>query len=435
MTETGVFMESMKNSDEEGSFWSRFLAIRVGTERNYLDKSASAALKGVAILLMLFHHMYRKPSMFDKYGLSFAPFEQANVVDFAIVCKICVSIFAFISGYGLYLSYSKFDKAHKSSQDMLKWSAARYFKTIAGFQFVYILCVIFCSLMENWQDNPNPEYIQRIFFEDNKPIYGRFLMLIDFLGLANLFGTHMLCNAWWYMSAAVVYGALTPFIYKYQKRWGMATALILAFVIPRVLQIRSICSTNSILGFLFIFMIGMAFAKSGAAQRWICGGQMASIPAKICKFVGEIWLIHILNKLYVAMPEKKFWEIQWALLPTVVILFLCEFVVWLPIVRSILSFIGRHATNIFLIHLFIKTIYFKSFIYDHENFLTGWALLLVISLGVSVIIEGIKRIIRFDSGVKWIYSKILCIGDSAEKNEMKNEKTRETEKFKEKQSV
>ena len=52
-----------------------------------------------------------------------------------------------------------------------------------------------------------------------------------------------------------------------------------------------------------------------------------------------------------------------------------------------------------------------------------------------MIIEGIKRIIRFDSGVKWIYSKILRIGDSAEKNEMKNEKTRETEKFKEKQSV
>ena len=95
-------MESMKNPDEEVSFWSRFLAIRVGTERNYLDKSASAALKGVAILLMLFHHMYRKPSMFDKYGLSFAPFEQADVVDFAIVCNICESIYAFMSGYALY---------------------------------------------------------------------------------------------------------------------------------------------------------------------------------------------------------------------------------------------------------------------------------------------------------------------------------------------
>lgn len=88
-----------------------------------------------------------------------------------------------------------------------------------------------------------------------------------------------------------------------------------------------------------------------------------------------------------------------------------------------------------MIHLFIKTIYFKDFIYEHSNFLAGCALLLIISLGVSVIIEGIKRIIRFDSGVKWICSKILCIGDSAEKSEMKNEKTRETEKIEEKQSV
>lgn len=100
-----------------------------------------------------------------------------------------------------------------------------------------------------------------------------------------------------------------------------------------------------------------------------------------------------------------------------------------------MGFIGRHATNIFLIHLFIKTIYFKNFIYEHGNFLTGWALLLIISLGVSVIIEGIKRIIRFGSGVKWLCSKILCIGDSTEKSEMKNEKTRDTEKIEEKQSV
>lgn len=70
-----------------------------------LDKNSSLALKGIAITLMMIHHNFRNTSLFSSYNVSFYPFNDQSVVSFAYACKICVSMFAFISGYGLYLSY------------------------------------------------------------------------------------------------------------------------------------------------------------------------------------------------------------------------------------------------------------------------------------------------------------------------------------------
>ena len=71
-----------------------------------LTKSDSLRLKGVAMLMMFFHHLYCQVSRFDGYEISFSPFGQDAVVDVAMFFKLCVSIFAFVSGYGLLTSYA-----------------------------------------------------------------------------------------------------------------------------------------------------------------------------------------------------------------------------------------------------------------------------------------------------------------------------------------
>ena len=71
-----------------------------------LTKNDSLRLKGVAMLMMLFHHLYCDVSRFDGYVIDFAPFGQDAVVGVAFFFKLCVSIFAFVSGYGLLMSYA-----------------------------------------------------------------------------------------------------------------------------------------------------------------------------------------------------------------------------------------------------------------------------------------------------------------------------------------
>ncbi|EMH4030099.1 acyltransferase family protein, partial [Serratia marcescens] len=66
-----------------------------------ISKEKSELIKGIAIVMMLFHHLFGYPSriasnievqhLFESFDIEF------NVGGF---CKICVPIFLFISGYG-----------------------------------------------------------------------------------------------------------------------------------------------------------------------------------------------------------------------------------------------------------------------------------------------------------------------------------------------
>lgn len=100
-----------------------------------LTKQDSAALKGIAILLMIFHHCFLDPSRFAGHIVSFAPFSQSAIVSLSYFSKICVGIFAFISGYGLYLSAIK---QPRSAKAVSGWTVSRLIKTMSGYWLVYI---------------------------------------------------------------------------------------------------------------------------------------------------------------------------------------------------------------------------------------------------------------------------------------------------------
>lgn len=99
-----------------------------------LTKQDSAALKGIAILLMIFHHCFLDPSRFAGHIVSFAPFSQSAIVSLSYFSKICVGIFAFISGYGLYLSAVK---QPRSAKAVSGWTVSRLIKTMSGYWLLY----------------------------------------------------------------------------------------------------------------------------------------------------------------------------------------------------------------------------------------------------------------------------------------------------------
>ena len=64
-------------------------------------------MKGIAILIMMFHHCYRSKDRFEKYIVDFWPFDMDLVVNVSDYLKICVSILrllqdtAFIYRHGI----------------------------------------------------------------------------------------------------------------------------------------------------------------------------------------------------------------------------------------------------------------------------------------------------------------------------------------------
>ena len=67
----------------------------------------SNMIKGIAIILMVFHHLFRTKQFSQGYTLSFWPFSIGRVAQITTFFKICVPLFTFVSGYGLLYFYKK----------------------------------------------------------------------------------------------------------------------------------------------------------------------------------------------------------------------------------------------------------------------------------------------------------------------------------------
>ena len=63
---------------------------------------------------------------------------------------------------------------------------------------------------------------------------------------------------------------------------------------------------------------------------------------------------------------------------------------------NILSFLGKHSMNIFLIHTLIKKYYLHEYIYSYNHFLIILCALMVLSLGASILIEFLKNCMKYD---------------------------------------
>lgn len=220
-----------------------------------LTKQDSAALKGIAILLMIFHHCFLDPSRFAGHIVSFAPFSQSAIVSLSYFSKICVGIFAFISGYGLYLSAIK---QPRSAKAVSGWTVSRLIKTMSGYWLVYILALITTWI---YAGLPVKTYCT------NGNIRGLLYGALDFLGVASLFKTPTMNSTWWYMGAAVLFIVLVPLFIRITEKFGYTGLCILIIMLPRLLKVGYPGSINPY-GFLLALLFGMFFAQHNVFARF-----------------------------------------------------------------------------------------------------------------------------------------------------------------------
>ena len=96
------------------------------------------------------------------------------------------------------------------------------------------------------------------------------------------------------------------------------------------------------------------------------------------------------------LTDEMFWDIKWDLFPLAYILLLHLTISRVSILRGIFAFLGKHSANIFMVHTFFRQIYTMDFVYSRGHFLLVIMTLLILSLVTSFIIEGLKKLIRYD---------------------------------------
>lgn len=98
-----------------------------------LSKSDTAGIKGIAILFMLWHHLFLRTM---EYG--------ALTQSLAVVFKVCVALFLFVSGYGLTKQYSGLEK--RNVRTTIQFLLRRFINFFLPFWFCFALVALIGNL-------------------------------------------------------------------------------------------------------------------------------------------------------------------------------------------------------------------------------------------------------------------------------------------------
>ena len=210
---------------------------------NGLKKEDSAALKGLAVLLLIFHHCYRLADRIERYQVDLCGLTTEQLVAIAECCKICVAIFAFVSGYGLMYGYSAKMK-NKEKYAVSEWISGHLLSTMSGFWFTAAVSY----LIYFGFGLKDPSKWGETFYERG------FAVFADILGISRLLETESLNGAWWYMSAAFVFIILLPLLDGTIEKFGGIFCIAVIFLLPRILGI-GFQGGSKPYSFLLIFLL------------------------------------------------------------------------------------------------------------------------------------------------------------------------------------
>ena len=184
-------------------------------------KEKATIVKSVAVTLMVFHHLFRIPNLYKNFNVCFFHFSEKFANELFSYFKLCVGMFAFVSGYGLCKSWKTMSASGGDSELVRQYGSfvkKRYIKTMSDYWFVFVLSLVICELLNH---RTNTAY-----FVDSSRLLGITNIIISFLGMSSVLQTPQLSAEWWYISANIVYIVLTPLLYLFLKNGGKSLSLL-----------------------------------------------------------------------------------------------------------------------------------------------------------------------------------------------------------------
>lgn len=318
------------------------------------------ALKGIALLLLLIHHLfYIDNGMYDDISIA----GRGVVQTIGLWSKICVAIFVFLSGYGLTAQAEKIGGVGS----LVRFYWRRFTKLMLNYWFIWLIFV------------PIGVFVFHYSFAEAYGDHIGIKFLLDFTGLINAFGLYGYNVTWWFYSCIILLYILFPFLYRLVKKDTMLSVLVVA-----VATYMPIPIFRSALPYLLPFLAGMIYCR---LSNNYTGGVKAKHSILFCL----LFLIAAFDRL--VAPDKLRFD------TVIVLLMVIAYKsIYIPeAIAKALEFLGKHSMNIFLFHTFIFYMWFRNFIYASRNPLIIFLELLIACLLISIVLECVKKLIRFDN--------------------------------------
>ncbi len=342
----------------------------MSSENKHFSLHVTLCLKGIAILLMLFHHLFSHATTFeDVYQVLFTPFTRDQVNYYSEGGAICVSMFVFLTGYGITIALKK----RKTPQEKEAYSVRRYLILEISFLVVFI-----ASLATNVFRSDHLS----MYLTDGRASAVRYI-LTDALGFSTFAGTPGYNETWWYISYAVFLIFITPIIAEIVHRFGI-------IVVPLAGMIKSfgVDASKPFTRCLLVLVLGCyladrdVFGKIGAFFN-TTKKRLLALPVLLFLSIGSFCL------------HLRFGLVPWVNAFTIftLVCFLYIVIDLCKVRLRILEFIGKYSMNIFLIHTLLYEKYFTAVVYAPRHFILVELTLLLMSLAVSIPLDFVQKAI------------------------------------------
>lgn len=336
------------------------------------SKNETLKLKGIAILLLLFHHMFYNAERVTNSGIKFIFFEYETIQQIAVAARICVWIFVFLSAYGLTCSY-----LNRKQTTKIRFIINHWISLMKGYWIVYAAVFVMC-----WIAKGNTMQIY-----ENNIIY----IFLDFMGWSDFFGSPMLSGVWWYMCFAQLLIIAIPFVNALCEKLGASSFLITFFALQYLPDGIKSPYGGRYSNYFLVVVLAVLCARNGIFDKIALKDK--SKRYKILYFVLELSAILMMLKFKLVFGPIDKWQMN-SFVSAVIAFCICDLVSkycgnkWLS---SGLMLLGKHSANMFMAHACFYT-WYPKYIYWSGNAAVSYLTLLAVSIVFSAIIEWIKKL-------------------------------------------
>ena len=360
-------------------------------------KEHTMQMKGIAIIILLFHHCFLNAQRwatvpYEKlattkgwgyYPISFAPFSSHTIQYLASFSKICVAMFVFMTGYGMWVSY----ESQKKKTTMSNYIKKRMVTLMTGFLIIFVVTEILAI--------PTGRFIEVYGHDFRSVVY----MIIDALGLAKLLGTPLFCLTWLYMSLAIVLIMIFPFVHSIMEKYQWVV-VVASIIVPRACGFGQ---STDLFRYLLAYTLGMYFAQhdllARIKEKFMEQNVAGKLLSLIVSLIGLAVIIKCRQNAWIGWKYLDFWDGFAAMYMIVISYIYILNGKW--IVKG-LGFLGKHSMNIFLIHSFYRDVFFHEFTYSFYYAWLDYIVLMAISLVTSIVLEWFKKLIRYEKFIDWV---------------------------------
>ena len=360
-------------------------------------KEHTMQMKGIAIIILLFHHCFLNAQRwatvpYEKlattkgwgyYPISFAPFSSHVIQYLASFSKICVAMFVFMTGYGMWVSY----ESQKKKTTMSNYIKKRMVTLMTGFLIIFVVTEILAI--------PTGRFIEVYGHDFRSVVY----MIIDALGLAKLLGTPLFCLTWWYMSLAIVLIMIFPFVHSIMEKYQWVV-VVASIIVPRACGFGQ---STDLFRYLLAYTLGMYFAQhdllARIKEKFMEQNVAGKLLSLIVSLIGLAGIIKCRQNAWIGWKYLDFWD-GFAAMYVIVISYI--YILNGKWIVKGLGFLGKHSMNIFLIHSFYRDVFFHEFTYSFYYAWLDYIVLMAISLVTSIVLEWFKKLIRYEKFIEWV---------------------------------